>query len=59
MLTLPIKKNEPKVSNIRFLVLYGKPKSGKATLLSNLDQCLIIDIKGGSEFLEELSIQAR
>ena len=26
MLTLPIKKNEPKVSNPRFLVLYGKPK---------------------------------
>ena len=59
MLTLPIKKNEPKVSNIRFLVLYGKPKSGKTTLLSNLDQCLIIDLEGGSEFLEALSIQAR
>lgn len=59
MLTLPIKKNEPKVSNPRFLVLYGKPKSGKTTLLSNLDQCLIIDLEGGSEFLEALSIQAR
>lgn len=59
MLTLPIKKNEPKVSNIRFLVLYGKPKSGKTTLLSNLDQCLIIDLEGGSEFLEALSVQAR
>ena len=59
MLTLPIKKNEPKVSNPRFLVLYGKPKSGKTTLLSNLDQCLIIDLEGGSEFLEALSVQAR
>lgn len=59
MLTLPIKKNEPKVSNPRFMVLYGKPKSGKTTLLSNLDQCLIIDLEGGSEFLEALSIQAR
>lgn len=34
-------------------------KSGKTTLLSNLDQCLIIDLEGGSEFLEALSIQAR
>ena len=59
MLTLPIKKNEPKVSNPRFMVLYGKPKSGKTTLLSNLDQCLIIDLEGGSEFLEALSVQAR
>ena len=59
MLTLPIKKNEPKVSNPRFLVLYGKPKSGKTTLLSFLDQCLIIDLEGGSEFLEALSVQAR
>ena len=59
MLTLPIKKNEPKVSNPRFMVLYAKPKSGKTTLLSNLDQCLIIDLEGGSEFLEALSVQAR
>ena len=59
MLKLHIKKNEPKVSNPRFLVLYGKPKSGKTTLLSNLDQCLIIDLEGGSEFLEALSVQAR
>lgn len=34
-------------------------KSGKTTLLSNLDQCLIIDLEGGSEFLEALSVQAR
>lgn len=59
MLTLPIKRNEPKISNPRFLVLFGKPKSGKTTLLSNLDQCLIIDLEGGSEFLEALSVQAR
>lgn len=59
MLTLPIKRNEPKVSNPRFLVLFGKPKSGKTTLLSFLDQCLIIDLEGGSEFLEALSVQAR
>ena len=34
-------------------------KSGKTTLLSFLDQCLIIDLEGGSEFLEALSVQAR
>lgn len=44
---------------MRFLILFGKPKSGKTTLLSKLDNCLIIDLEGGSEFLEALSIQAR
>ena len=34
-------------------------KSGKTTLLSFLDQCLIIALEGGSEFLEALSVQAR
>ena len=59
MLILPKEKNKPKVHNPRFLVLFGKPKSGKTTLLSMLDNCLIIDLEGGSEFLEALSIQAR
>lgn len=59
MLVLPTEKNKPKVQNPRFLILYGKPKSGKTTLLSQLDNCLIIDLEGGSEFLEALSIQAR
>lgn len=59
MLVLPKEKNKPKVNNPRFLILYGKPKSGKTTLASQLDNNLIIDLEGGSEFLEALSIQAR
>lgn len=59
MLVLPTEKNAPKVQNPRFLILFGKPKSGKTTLISKLDGCLIVDLEGGSEFLEALSIQAR
>lgn len=59
MLVLPTEKNTPKVQNPRFLILFGKPKSGKTTLISMLDGCLIVDLEGGSEFLEALSIQAR
>lgn len=59
MLILPKEKNKPKINNPRFLILFGRPKSGKTTLLSKLDNCLIIDLEGGSEFLEALSIQAR
>lgn len=59
MLVLPTEKNKPKVQNPRFLIIFGKPKSGKTTLLSTLDNCLIVDLEGGSEFLEALSVQAR
>ena len=59
MLVLPVQKTKPKVNNPRYLIIFGKPKSGKTTLLSKLDNCLIIDLEGGSEFLEALSIQAR
>jgi hypothetical protein len=59
MVTLPTIKNIPKVLNPRFLILFGKPKTGKTTLLSTLENCLIVDLEGGSEFLEAMAIQAR
>ena len=59
MIVLPKEKNKPKINNPRFLILYGKPKSGKTTLAAQLENNLIIDLEGGSEFLEALSIQAR
>ena len=59
MLVLPTEKNKPRVQNPRFLILFGKPKSGKTTLVAQLENNLIIDLEGGSEFLEALSIQAR
>lgn len=59
MLILPTEKNKPKIQNPRFLIIFGRPKSGKTTLLSKLDNCLIVDLEGGSEFLEALSVQAR
>ena len=55
MIVLP----KEKVENPRFLIIFGKPKSGKTTLASKLDNNLIIDLEGGSEFLVALSIQAR
>lgn len=59
MLILPKGKNTPKVNNPRFLILYGKPKSGKTTIAAALDNNLIIDLEGGSEYLSALSVQAR
>jgi hypothetical protein len=44
---------------VRFLIIFGKPKAGKTTLASRLDNNLIVDLEGGSEFLEALAVQAR
>ncbi|MFR7489135.1 MAG: ATP-binding protein [Romboutsia timonensis] len=59
MIVLPKEKVKAKVENPRFLIIFGKPKAGKTTLASKLDNNLIIDLEGGSEFLEALAVQAR
>lgn len=59
MIVLPKEKVKAKVENPRFLIMFGKPKAGKTTLASKLDNNLIIDLEGGSEFLEALAVQAR
>ena len=42
MIVLPTEKVKAKVKNPRFLILFGKPKSGKTTIASQLDSNLII-----------------
>lgn len=59
MIVLPTVKSNPKSKNPKFLIYFGKPKSGKTTIASMLDNNLIIDLENGSEFLSALSIQAR
>lgn len=59
MIQLPTVKSQPKSVNPRFLIYFGKPKSGKTTIASMLDNNLIIDLEGGSEFLSALAVQAR
>lgn len=59
MIVLPKEKVKAKVGNPRFLIIFGKPKAGKTTLASRLDNNLIVDLEGGSEFLEALAVQAR
>ena len=56
---LPITKNKPKINNPRFLIIFGKPKSGKTTIAAALCNNLLIDLEGGSEFIDALSVQAR
>ena len=59
MLVLPTEKVNAKIENPRFMILFGRPKSGKTTIAAALADNLIIDLEGGSEFLDAMSIQAR
>jgi hypothetical protein len=41
------------------MVLFGKPKSGKSTLMASLDSNLIIDLEDGYRALDVMCVQAR
>jgi hypothetical protein len=58
MITLPTIKSEPKISNPRFLVYFGKPKSGKTSIASMLKNNLIIDLEDGTDFLSAMVLKA-
>lgn len=50
----------PAVStNPKFLVVYGRPKAGKTSALAQLTNNLIIDLEGGSQFIDAMAVQAR
>lgn len=53
---LPTTKIPPKEINPRTMILYGAPKIGKSTILSGLENNLIIDLEKGTHYLESLSI---
>ena len=40
------------------MVIYGPPKIGKTTVLSQLNNCLIIDLENGSDMIEALKLKA-
>ena len=45
-------KRKPVSVNPKILLLYGAPKVGKTTMLSKLNDCLVIDTESGSHMLE-------
>ena len=53
---LPVTKRMPLTVNPRSLVLYGTSKIGKTTFLSQLEDCLILDLEGGSSYVSCMSV---
>ena len=58
-LTLPTSKIPAVSTNPKYLILYGLPKAGKTSALAQLENNLIIDLEGGSTFIEAMAVQAR
>lgn len=56
-LELPKEKVKATRVNPRRLVIYSPPKMGKTTLVSKLDDCLILDLEQGSQFIDALKIE--
>lgn len=59
MLVLPTTKISAKSTNPKYLIIYGLPKSGKTSAVAQLENNLIIDLEGGSTFIDAMSIQCR
>ena len=57
MSKLPKKKIKASRKSPKNMIIYGAPKIGKTTVLSQLDDCLIIDLEQGSDMLDALKVQ--
>ena len=56
---LPTTKVKASRKSPKNMIIYGPPKIGKTTVLSQLDNCLIIDLEQGSDMVEALKIKAK
>ena len=56
MIELPKQKIKAQRVNPGKIILFGKPKIGKTTAIANLENCLILDLEGGTDYLDALKI---
>ena len=55
---LPKSKVKASRKSPKNMIIYGPPKIGKTTMLSKLDNCLIIDLEDGSDMVDALKVKA-
>lgn len=58
-IVLPTERRKATDYNPRLMVLFGKPKCGKSTLMASLNNNLIIDLEDGYRALDVMCVQAR
>src|SRR5882672_4879426 len=57
-LELPKQKTPPTSVDPKVLILYGPPKVGKTSMLSQLPDNLIVDLENGTDYISSLHIKA-
>ena len=57
MIELPTQKVVSVRTNPKRIVIYSKPKAGKTTALSLLNNCLILDFENGSDYVDALKLK--
>jgi len=58
-IVLPTERRKATDYNPRLMVIYGKPKSGKSSIVASLEDNLIIDLEDGYRALDVMCVQAR
>lgn len=59
MITIPTEKVPASKFNPKRVVIYGQAKIGKSSMLAQLENNLIIDTEGGTEYMDAMAVQAR
>lgn len=58
-IVLPTSKVAPDVLSPLNLIIFSKPKTGKTSLIATLDNCLILDLEGGTKYLNAMKVEAK
>lgn len=58
-IVLPTERRKATDYNPRLLILFGKPKNGKSTIVASLENNLVIDLEDGYRSLDAMVVQAR
>jgi hypothetical protein len=54
---LPTERRKAKRLDSKRLLLFGTPKCGKTTIVSQLENCLIVDMEQGSNYVEGMIVE--
>ena len=54
-----MKKVSAETKSPKNLIIFSKPKVGKTTLLSELENCLILDLEDGTDYVDAIKIKAK
>ena len=56
---LPLVRRKAKRLDSKRLLLFGAPKCGKTTIVSQLEDCLIVDMEQGSNYVEGMIVEIK